>query len=147
MSEVKRGALQSPADTARTTDTIVRHAQVIGADGNPMPSGASASTPIHVSTGGAVASTVGDGRKTVASTGTAEALSTTTAIKEVTITAETDNTDIVVVGGSTVVAALATRRGTPLYPGDSVTLTADDLAEVYVDALVNGEGVTFNYLA
>lgn len=39
MSEVKRGALQSPADTARTTDTIVRHVQVIGADGKSMPSG------------------------------------------------------------------------------------------------------------
>lgn len=49
MGEVKRGALQSPADTARTTDTIVRHVQSIGANGSPIPSGASAGDPIHVS--------------------------------------------------------------------------------------------------
>ena len=47
MSEIKRGSLQSPADTVRTTDTIVRHAQVIGADGCVMPSGATASAPIN----------------------------------------------------------------------------------------------------
>ena len=34
MSEVKRGALQSPADTPRTTDTIVRHVQPIDSEGN-----------------------------------------------------------------------------------------------------------------
>lgn len=49
MSEVKRGALQSPADTARTTNTVVRHVQNIGANGSPVPSGASAGDPIHVS--------------------------------------------------------------------------------------------------
>lgn len=147
MAEVKRGALQSPANASRTTSTIVRHTQIIGANGSPMPSGATASDPIHVSTGGAIATTVGDGRKTVTTAGTAVALSTTTTIKEVTCTAETDNTDIVVVGGSTVVASLATRRGNPLYPGDSITLAADNLNEVYVDSLVNGEGVTFSYLS
>jgi hypothetical protein len=147
MSEIKRGALQSPADTARTTDTIVRHTQVIGADGNPMPSGASASTPIHVSTGGPIASTVNDGRKTVSSVGSAEALAASTTIKEVTITAELNNTGTITVGGSTVIDATATRRGTPLYPGDTVTVTTDNLAEVYIDTEVNGDGVTYNYLA
>lgn len=48
MSEVKRGALQSPADTARTTDTIVRHVQIVGDDGTPMPSGTDSSNPITV---------------------------------------------------------------------------------------------------
>lgn len=42
MAEVKRGALQSPADTARTSDTIVRHVQNIDASGNVMGGG---STP------------------------------------------------------------------------------------------------------
>lgn len=146
MSEVKRGALQSPADTARTTGTIVRHTQVVGAEGAPMPSGADASHPIHVSTGGPIASTLGDGRKTVASVGTAEALAASTTIKEVTITAELNNTGTITVGGSTVVDATATRRGTPLYPGDSTTVTTDNLAEVFIDAEVNGDGVTFAYL-
>jgi len=108
--------------------------------------GGSPSTPIHVSTGGAVASTVGDNRQTVATPGTAVALAASTTIKEVTVTAETDNTDIVVVGGSTVVAALATRRGTPLYPGDSTTIAADNLAEVFIDAIVATEGVTYTHL-
>lgn len=147
MSEVKRGALQSPADTSRTTDTIVRHTQIIGANGSPMPSGATAGDPIYVSTGGAVATTIGDGRKTVATAGSAEALAASTAVKEVTISAETDNTGVVVVGGSTVVAAVGTRRGTPLYPGDTVTVPTDNLAEVYLDVTVNGEGATFHYLA
>lgn len=108
--------------------------------------GASAATPIHVSTGGAIASTVGDNRKVVATPGTAVALAASTAIKEVTVTAELDNTDVVVAGGSTVVAAPATRRGTPLYAGDSTTIATDDLAEVFIDAIVATEGVTFTYL-
>ena len=39
MSEIKRGALQSPASTARTVDTIVRHVQNIDAAGNVIGSG------------------------------------------------------------------------------------------------------------
>jgi hypothetical protein len=89
---------------------------------------------------------VGDGRKTVTTPGTAVVLATSTSIKEVTCTAELDNTDVVCVGGSTVIAALATRRGIPLYPGDSVTLIVNDLAIVYIDAMVATEGVTFLYL-
>ena len=109
--------------------------------------GGSSSNPIHVSTDGAVASTVDDGRQVVATPGTAVALAASTTIKEVTITAELTNTDLVCVGGSTVVAALATQRGTPLYPGDSVTLKSDDLAEVFIDAIVATDGVVYTYLA
>ena len=109
--------------------------------------GGSAALPIHISSGGVVASTVGDGRAFVTTPGTAVALAASTAIKEVTVTAETNNTDIIVVGGSTVVAALATRRGIPLYPGDSFTIESDNLAEVYIDAEVGTEGVTYSYLA
>ena len=147
MSEVKRGALQSPVDTTRTTSTIVRHTQIIDAGGKVQPAGDSASNPIHVSTGGAVATTVGDGRAVVTTPGTAVALAASTAIKEVTVTSETNNTDLICVGGSTVVAALATQRGTPLYPGDSFTLKSDDLAEVFIDAIVATEGVVYTYLA
>jgi len=42
MGEVKRGALQSPANTARTNDTVVRHVQNIDASGNVVGGG---STP------------------------------------------------------------------------------------------------------
>lgn len=104
--------------------------------------------PVRVSGGvsDSAVSTIADGRKTVTVAGTAEPLSATSvACKKILITAETDNTDIVVVGSSTVVAALATRRGIPLYPGDPVAFGIDDVADVYIDSLVDGEGVTFIY--
>lgn len=88
----------------------------------------------------------GDNRKTVTSAATAEALvASSTACNYVIITAETDNTGVIVVGGPTVVAALATRRGIPLNASDSITLKTDDLANVYIDSTVNGDGVTFLY--
>ena len=93
-------------------------------------------------------SVIGDGIKTVTTAATRVALSTTTTpITEVTITALSTNTGIIVVGGSTVVAAAATRRGTPLAAGDSVGLEVNSLASVWLDATVSGEGVSFTYLA
>ena len=90
---------------------------------------------------------IGDGRKTVATAATAEALvAASTPAKYVIITAESDNTGVIVVGGSTVVAALATRRGIPLAAGKSMAFAVDDLADVYLDTTVNGDGVTFLYL-
>lgn len=90
-------------------------------------------------------SALGDGRKVVAAAGTAEALASSTSCKAVLITAETDNTGIIAVGGSNVVAAQATRRGTPLQAGESAMLPVSDLALVYLDTTVNGDGVTFSY--
>jgi len=95
----------------------------------------------------AIATSLGDGRQTVSTAGSAVALAGATTIKEVTITAEEDNTGTIVVGGSTVVAALGTRRGAPIEAGDSITLKVDDLAEVYIDTTVNGDGVTYLYTA
>jgi hypothetical protein len=88
---------------------------------------------------------IGDGRKTVASAGTAEALAGSTPCKRVVITAETDNTGVITVGGATVVAALGTRRGVPLFPGDAIELEIDNLADVNIDTTVNGDGVTYTY--
>jgi hypothetical protein len=75
---------------------------------------------------------------------------TSVGIRSVTVIAETDNTGVVVVGASTVVAALATRRGYPLAAGDAVTFSqgedgVSDLKSVFIDAMVNGDGVTFVY--
>lgn len=42
MSEVKRGALQSPANAQRTAETIVRHVQPIDAAGNVIGGGSDA---------------------------------------------------------------------------------------------------------
>lgn len=89
---------------------------------------------------------LGDGRKNVTAAGTAEALvDTSTPCQWVVCTAYTNNTSYVVVGGSTVVAALATRRGAPLAASDPCTILINDVQKVYIDALVSGEGVTFFY--
>lgn len=85
------------------------------------------------------------GRKVVGTAGTAVALAASTTIKAVIITALQSNTDIVAVGGSTVLAAAATMNGTPLFLGQSMVVYIDDLSKVFVDSRVNDEGVAFNY--
>lgn len=91
--------------------------------------------------------TIADNRKTVTTAGTAEALeSSENVVNFVIITAETNNTGIIVVGASTVVAAVATRRGIPLNAGDSISLGGVDLNEVYLDTTVSGDGVTYLYI-
>jgi hypothetical protein len=90
---------------------------------------------------------IGDNRVVVTTAGTRVPLaSSSTPARSVSITALEGNTGKVVVGGATVVAALATRRGTPLAAGDTVTLDINDLSKVNVDAMVNGEGVSYSYL-
>lgn len=89
----------------------------------------------------------GDGRQTVTTAGTAVALATTTSIKKVFITAETDNTGLIAVGRSTVLAAPGSQRGIILAPGQSTSFSADDLANVYIDATQNGDGVAYAYEA
>lgn len=89
---------------------------------------------------------IGDGRKVVASAATAVALvASSTPCKRITICAETDNTGTIVVGASTVIAALSTRRGIPLEAGDVYELDIDDVADVFIDSTVSGDGVTFAY--
>lgn len=115
---------------------------VIGVDnGSGLAQAVSSSSPFPVET----VPLSSDGRKVVTTAGTRVALAASTAIGWVSITAETDNTGVIVVGGSTVVAALATRRGKPLSAGEDITLPADNLANVYIDSTVNGDGVTFIY--
>jgi len=91
---------------------------------------------------------VGDGRAVTVYAGTRVQLSSISCpAKKVFVQAETDNGGIVVVGGSTVVAALATRRGISLYARDDVLpLDIDDLNTVWLDSTVSGEGLTFVYL-
>lgn len=92
------------------------------------------------------------GRKTVAVAGADEPLVGSSArCQSVTITALATNTAVVCIGGSGVDATLATRTGTPLAAGDSLTIASNidgenDLAHVFVDALVNGEGVSYSYV-
>lgn len=88
---------------------------------------------------------LGDGVKVVAVAGTDEALASSTAAKWVTIQAQTDNTSSVAIGATGVDATVATGDGISLDPGDVITIPCDNLADIFVDALVSGEGVRFIY--
>lgn len=96
-------------------------------------------TVVHGITG------VGHGVTTVTTAGTDVALAGSTACKRVTIQAQTDNTSIIAVGATGVDATVATGTGIVLYPGDSFELEIDNLADVFIDSLVNGEGVRYSY--
>jgi hypothetical protein len=91
--------------------------------------------------------TIGNGRKVVTTAGTAVTLGSSTTIRYVVIAAEADNTGVIAVGGATVVAALATRQGVFLNASDVIGFPIDNLADVYIDSTVNGDGVTFTYFA
>ena len=113
----------------------------VGGNGLSVPLSSSNPLPVSVSSAN---TTVTDGRTTVTTAGTRVPLASSTACKEVIITAETDNTGIVVVGAAaTVIAAIATRRGVPLSAGDSVVLQIDNLADIGLDSTVSTDGVTF----
>lgn len=89
---------------------------------------------------------VADGRQVVTTAGTSVQFASQ-ACKAVSITAETDNTGVIVVGASTVVAAIATRRGIPLAAGDTAVLGVDNMNRLFMDSTVNGDGVTWLILA
>lgn len=92
-------------------------------------------------------SAVGDGRKTVTTAGTAVRLTDSGVGGNSTcVTALAGNTGTICIGSATVVAASGTRRGTPLAAGESITFSTDP-SLLWIDATVNGEGVSFSYEA
>lgn len=89
---------------------------------------------------------LGQGRQTVKEGGKPVRLTeATTQCNWVMVIAETDNTGIITVGGSGVVAKLEERKGLPLEKGDTTTIPINDAAQVFIDTTVNGDGVTFIY--
>lgn len=86
-----------------------------------------------------------DNRKTVTTAGTRVTLAASTACKRVDVQALATNTDVVCVGGTTVVAASGSRTGMALNPGDVYSIEISNLNSVNLDSVVNGEGVSFVY--
>jgi len=82
------------------------------------------------------------GQKAVASAGTAEALGTTQVFKRVTVVANADNTGDVYVGndGADDVSSIT---GIILPPGGWFDWFFVDIADLYVDAEVSTEGVSY----
>lgn len=94
-----------------------------------------------------VPASTGDGTKAVTSAGTAEAFTaTSTPCKYVIVNADLGNTNPVVVGGSTVVAASGSQRGVVLIPGNNpVRIEIDNVNKLYVDSQTNGDKVCYAY--
>lgn len=93
----------------------------------------------HSSTG------LGHGVTTVTTAGTDVVLASSTAAKWVTVQSQTDNTGWIAVGATGVDATEATGNGVLLDAGESVTMPIDNLADVFIDSTVNGEGVRYTY--
>lgn len=138
---ITAGSGTSVATDQNGSDHVQIMKVTFGADGSFTLVSPTNPFPVSVTSAN---TTVTDGRTVVTTAGTRVALASSTACKEVVITAETDNTGIVVVGAAaTVVAAIATRRGVPLSAGDSVVLQTDNLADIGLDSTVSTDGVTF----
>lgn len=88
---------------------------------------------------------IGHGVTTVTTAGTDVALAGSTACKKVTIQAQTDNTGKIAVGATGVDATVATGTGILLSAGDAYEFEIDNLADIFIDATVNGEGVRYVY--
>ena len=88
-----------------------------------------------------------DGVTVVTTAGTDVTLAASTVAKVVIIQAQTDNTSAIAVGASGVDATVATGTGILLYAGEwTPWIPVDNLADIYIDSLVNGEGVRYIYL-
>lgn len=88
------------------------------------------------------------GSKDVAAAGTAEALSATGIIADwVQVQAKSANTGLIFTGGT----GVSSSAGVRLYADDGFMYPPKannamyDLQHIYIDAAVNGEGVTFTY--
>lgn len=80
------------------------------------------------------------GQKNVTTAGTAVQITTTnTGIHTVVVRAKIANTGKIYVGASTV----SSTTGLELGPGDAITVTTGNLANIYLDCSVSGEGVTY----
>lgn len=91
------------------------------------------------------------GTQTVDSNGTAERLTTTSAFcSTITVSADENNSGVVVVGDSTVDATQATRTGLQLFPGQTEYLMSNggrmNIRDTWVDSVTDGDGVSWNCL-
>ena len=90
--------------------------------------------------------TVSDGNRTVTAGTALPLITASTPCKKLTVTALPNNTDLIVVGGQTVVASSDNRRGHTLFAGSAITLEIDNVNKIFIDSIVTGEGVSFIYL-
>ena len=87
--------------------------------------------------------TISSGRQIVTTAASAVQLASSLVMGEIIIVAEFNNTGVICVGGSGVIADEATRKGAPLNPGDAVIITIDNINKIYIDSTIDGDGVTY----
>lgn len=102
----------------------------------------------NTTTIGSAAGRIVSGTKTVTTAGTAvQVTATTTPIIGVFVSADAGNTNEVVVGDSSVVAANGTQQGLPLFGGNpAVWIPINDLSLLWVDSVTNGDELCYLYL-
>lgn len=94
----------------------------------------------------APADEVADGTRTIATAGTAVQISTTSKpCRRVCVTAHESNNGTVVVGSSSVVAALAGRRGRALFPTQSEWFNVNNVNLLWADATQNNDKIHYFY--
>lgn len=111
----------------------------LGAGGGVKVDGSG--TPLPISGGVSITSptVIYNGKKTVTTAGTRVTLASSQAIKSVCIKALQTNSGYIYVGDGSV----SSTTGIQLLAGDTVSLDISNLATVYLDSSVNGEGVTY----
>jgi hypothetical protein len=99
------------------------------------------------------ATNINNARKTISAVSVPEVLVSTYApFRTATICAETDNTGVISLGGSSVVGNLSNRTGIPLSASDCKTYHCNErydcgnLNTIYADTTVSGDGVTIEYI-
>lgn len=85
--------------------------------------------------------TPASGQKTVTTAGSRVAVGSNTDVKNLVIIADLDNSGNIYVGDSTVSSA----NGAKLPPGGVLPCGAVNLAAIYIDADVSGEGISYYY--
>ncbi len=100
---------------------------------------------IITSPGSGVYTGGGQGRKTIGTPGTEEALAASTVCKRVVISGLIGNKKPVAVGFNGVVAAQGSETGKILYPGDTIEILINNLATIFVDVQTANDGVAYLY--
>lgn len=112
----------------RSTGYRAIHVNLRDSSGNEIGPGALATPTV-----------IFNGKQTVATAGTRVQLATTQAVKSISVKALASNTGLIFLGNSTV----ASGNGFQLSAGDEQSFDLANLATVYIDASVSGEGVTY----
>ena len=86
----------------------------------------------------------GDGTVTVTTAGTRVQLSNVSC-KRIFIQAKEDNSGTIVIGGSTVIAAVATRQGLALFATQGQWFYVSNLNLLYIDSTQDGDKIHYYY--